>query len=191
MKKVLLLIISLFLASFLTQRALAYQTVLVDFPENQGWHAVYYGTQDNEAILQYVPVGQSYENWTKTVIFHSYKNADGSENLSNNAARFMDKTTSQMEHQNSSQLYKYTKYNDMDSIAVRCVQKNAYIPTQCEIYRVSNSFEGLITMHYINKNIPDYKNTYDLWYEIIKDIRIYYSYYREDRILDKATSFEL
>ena len=176
---------------FITPKALAYQTVLVDFPENQGWHSVYYATQGNESILQYVPIGQSYENWTKTMVFHSYRNADGSENLSNNAGKFMDTTTSQMEYQNSSQLYKYTKYTNMDSIAVRCVQKNAYIPTQCEIYRVSNSYEGLITMHYINKNISDYKNSYNLWYEIMKDIRIYYSYYREDRILDKATSFEL
>lgn len=181
MKKVLLLIISLFIATC----TFAYQTVLVDFPENQGWHSVYYATQNNEAILQYVPVGQSAENWTKTVVFHSYKTG------ANNAARFMDKTTAQMEYQNSSQLYKYTKYTNMDSIATRCVQKNQNIPTQCEIYRVSNSYEGLITMHYINKNIQDYKSTYDMWYEIMKDIRIYYNYYREDRILDKATSFEL
>lgn len=187
MKKALLLIISLLCA----QCAYAYQTVLVDFPPNQGWHAVYYGTQNNEAILQYVPAGQSYENWTKSVIFHSYKNSNGSNRLSNNAARFMDQTTSQMEVQNPSQAYRYTKYTNMDSIATRCVQKNAQIPTQCEIYRVSNSYEGLIAMHYINKNIQDYQRTYSFWYEIIKDIRIYYSYYREDRILDKATSFEL
>lgn len=187
MKKVLLFIISL----FLIQKVLAYQTVLVDFPDNEGWHAVYYATQGNESILQYVPAGQTAEKWGRTLIFHSYKNYSGAESFSNNAARFMDIKTGQMEYQNSSQRYRYTKYNNMDSLAVRCVQKNAYIPTQCEIYRVSNSYEGLITMHYINKNVQDYKNNYDYWYNIVQNIRIYYNYYREDRILNKATSFEL
>lgn len=187
MKKVLLLIISIFIAQSFVQQAYAYETVLIDFPENQGWHAVYYGTIANESILQYVPVGQSAENWTRTIVFHSYKHY----NLSSNSAAFMDKTTMQMENKNASQLYKYIKYTQNDSIATRCVEKNSLIPTQCEIYRVSNSHEGLITMHYINKNVEDYKNTYRLWYSIMRDIRIYNSYYRTDRILDKATSFEL
>ena len=184
MKKVLLSIISIFLT---IQSVLAYGTVLVDFPSNQGWHPVCYETLGNESILQYVPVGQSAENWNKTVVFHSYRGY----NQTTNSAKFMDKTTMEMELKNSTGLYKYTKYTDVDSIAVRCVEKNAYIPRQCEIYRVSNSHEGIITMHYINKNTVDYKNTYDMWYEIIKNVRIYYSYYMNDRILNKATSFEL
>jgi len=183
MKKVLLLIISL----FVVQSAIAYETVLVDFPENQGWHAVYYGTQGTEAILQYVPIGQTYENWNKSVIFHSYKNLSWTDS----AAAFMDSQTTGMEAKNHTQNYRYTKYTEMDSIATRCVQGNSLIPTQCEIYRVSKSYEGLISMHYINKNVSDYKSSLDLWYEIIKDIRIYYSYYRDDRILDKATTFEM
>lgn len=183
MKKVLLLIISL----FLTQATLAYETVLIDFPENQGWHVVYYATQGDESILQYVPIGQTEQNWTRTLVFHSYKNLSWTDS----AAAFMDRTTMQMEAQNSTQLYKYTKYNEMDSIAVRCVEKNTVMPRQCEIYRTSKSFEGLISMHYINKNVEDYKANYNFWYQIIQDIRIYNSYYRTDRILDKATSFEL
>lgn len=183
MKKVLLLIISLLFA----QSAFAYQTVLVDFPENQGWHDVYYANQGSESILQYVPAGQDEQNWTKTVIFHSYKSLS----WTNSAAGLMDRLTGQMEKQNSTQLYRYTKYKEMDSIAVRCVKKNAIIPAQGEIFRVAKSFDGLITMHYINKNIADYKSTYSTWYEIMRNIRIYYSYYREDRVLDKATSFEL
>ncbi len=181
MKKVLLLIINL----FLIQSVFAYETVLIDFPENQGWHAVYYQKQRGETILQYVPAGETEESWEKTLIFHSYKNSKTS------ASRFMDRTTMQMEAKNFSQLYQYKKYSDMDSIAVRCIKKNALIPSQGEIYRVSKSFEGLVSMHYINKNIQDYKNTYDLWYQIVKNIRIYRNYYRTDRILDKAMSFEL
>ena len=182
MKKVLLLIISL----FVSQSAFAYQTVLVDFPDNQGWHAVCYETIPDEAILQYVPSEQTAQRWVRTVVFHSYNDS-----WTDSAAQFMDRATMQMESRNSSQLYKYTKYTDADSIATRCITKNANMPTQCEIYRVSKSFEGLITMHYINKNISDYHNTFNNWYEIMQDIRIYYSYYMDDRILDKATSFEL
>jgi hypothetical protein len=183
MKKVLCLLISFFFinASF------AYETVLVDFPQAQGWHAVYYNQSNGESILQYVPKGQSDKNWNRTLIFHSYKRL----NWTNNAARFMDRMTSLMEAKNSFQLYKYTKYDDKDSIAVRCIEKNALIPTQCEIYRVSRSHEGLISMHYINKNVQDYIKTYKLWHQILKNVRIYNNYYRTDRILDKADSFEL
>lgn len=183
MKKVLLLIISLFCA----QTVFAYETVLIDFPQNQGWYADFYQKQGTETILQYVPAGQTAQNWTQTLIFHSYKYL----NWTNSAAAFLDRTTMQMESKNSSGLYKYTKYNYNDSIAERCVQGNKLVPTQCEIFRVSKSYEGLISMHYINKNVRDFKNHYDEWYKIMKEILIYRSYYREDRIMDKATSFEL
>ena len=184
MKKVLSLIIDikLFLLVFCLfagNICHAYQTVIVDFPPGQGWHSAYYDTQGDESILQYLPVGQTYQSWTRSVVFHSYRNP-----TTDSAAKFMNTTTSQMELQNPSQGYTYIKYTDEDSIATRCITKNANTPTQCEIYRVSTSFEGLITMHYINKNVSDFRNSYNMWYQIMKDIRIYYSYYRDDRILD-------
>ena len=184
MKKVLLSIISIFAIQLCV---FAYETVLIDFPANQRWDAVYYATQGTEAILQYVPYGQSEKNWTKTLIFHSYKTL----NQSGSAGTLMDTTTMQMENQNTSQLYRYLKYSEMDSIATRCVQKNSRKDAQCEIYRTSKSFEGLISMHYINKNVQEYKSTYNTWYNIVKNIRIYQSYYRDNRVMDKASSFEL
>lgn len=187
MKKVLLLIISLFVNLCLGQAVFAYQTVLIDFPQNQGWHPVCYDTQGDETILQYVPVGQNEQSWVRAVIFHSYKNLS----WTNSAAKFMDRITQQMELKNPTQSYRYTKYTDADSIATRCVKKTSSMAAQCEIYRVSQSFEGLISMHYINRNISDFKNSYDMWYQIMQNVRIYYSYYMDDRILDKATSFEM
>ena len=181
MKKVLLLIISLLIAPM----AFAYQTVLVDFPPNQGWHADYYDSQSTEAILQYVPASQSSESWKQTVIFHSYKY------YKEGAGVLIDKLTGQMEAQNPSQQYKYLKYSGTDAMATRCVQKNARIGTQCEIFRVTQSFEGFITMHYINKDVQDFKSSYAMWYDIISNVRIYYSYYMDDSILNKATSFQL
>lgn len=184
MKKVLLLIISFFIVPV---AVFAYETVLIDFPPGVSWDAVYYQTLGTEAILQYVPHGQSAENWTKTLIFHSYKTVDHS----GSASSLMDSTTMQMENQNQSQLYKYLKYSETDSLATRCVTKNSQTPTQCDIYRVSKSFEGLISMQYINKNVQEFKNTYNMWYNIVKNIRIYRSYYRDNVIMDKATTFEL
>lgn len=183
MKKVLLLIISL----LLSQAVLAYETVLIDFPQNQGWHADYYEKQGTETILQYVPAGQTARNWNRTLVFHSYKYVS----WTNSAAEFLDRLTMQMENQNSSGLYKCLKHKYNDSIAVRCVKGNKIVPTQCEIYRVAKSYEGLISMHYINKNVSDFKNTYDTWYNLMQDIMIYRSYYREDRVMDKASSYEL
>ena len=184
MKKVLLIIISFIILSSAVE---AYETVLIDFPAGRPWDAVYYKTLGTEAILQYVPHGESQENWTKTLIFHSYKTIDHG----GSAASLMDRTTMEMENANPSQIYRYLKYSEMDSIATRCVVKNANMPTQCEIYRTSKSFEGLISMHYINKSTQEYKKTYNMWYNIVKNIRIYRSYYRDNRIMDKATSFEL
>lgn len=187
MKKVLSIFVSFLLLFAAVQSAVAYETVIVSFPDKQSWHVVYYDMQGREAILQYVPKGETYGNWTRTVIFHSYKGA----NQTQTASAFLNRTTSQMEMKNASQLYSYTKYTDVDAIATRCVQKNEYVPTQCEIYRVANSYEGLISMHYINKDVKDFKNTFNLWHEIIKGVRLYYSYYRTDRVLNKATIFEL
>ena len=171
----------------IAQKSFAYETVIVDFPENQGWHAVYYDVQGDEAILQYVPAGQTYQSWTNSVVFHSYKGA----NQGNTSSALLDTTTAQMERQNPTAGYNYNKYTDVDALATRCTQKTAYIPAQCEIYRVTTSHEALISMHYINKNVQEFKNNYDYWYKIIQGIRIYYSYYRTDRILGKATIFEL
>jgi len=184
MKKVLLLLFSFFI--FSTAAVLAYETVIVDFPPGEGWHPVYYAKKGDEAIVQYVPGGQTNVNWIRSLIFHSYKN----DVYYNSATKFIDITTSQMELRNS-QPYRYLKYSDNDSIATRCTPKTKTFAGQCEIYRVSNSYEGLISMHYVNKDMGDFKNTYNKWYEIVKTIRIYYSYYRDDRILDKAIIFEL
>ena len=185
MKKVLLLIVSLLFIPM----AIAYETVIIDFPQNKKWEAAYYATQGHEAILQYTPVGQNANQWTETLIFHSYKDLGATK--TDSAAIFMDRTTMQLEARNTSQMYNYLKYTEMDSMATRCIVKNEYIPTQCEFYRVSKSFEGLISMHYINKNTQDFKNNYNLWYNIVKNIKIYRSYYREDRIMDKSSSYEI
>lgn len=183
MKKVLLLIVSFFI---FIPAAWSYQTVLVNFPQDQGWHSAYYSTQGDETILQYTPGRQNARNWSRALIFHSYKNSPY-----DTSKMFMDKLIAQMEFTNGTRGYRYLKNDENDGIATRCVTKNANTPTQCEIFRVTNSFEGYITMHYINKNVANFKNTYSEWVQIMRTIRIYYSYYMDDRILNKATVFQL
>ena len=186
MKRVLLLFISIF---FITcaPKAQAYQTVLVDFPSKQGWHAVYYKTLGTETILQYVPQGQSAKNWKKSIIFHSYND----DYLLDETPKFLDKTTTQMLIKNPTQNYSYLKYTPADSIATRCVEKTKTMPAQCEIFRATNTHTGIVSIHYVNKNRHDFINTYQNWLKIVKDVRIYYSYYRTNLIMDKATRFEI
>src|SRR5574344_254218 len=183
MKKVLLLFISLIILAPAVQ---AYQTVLVNFPYDQGWHNVYYGKRADEAILQYTPRGQNAKNWTRTLIFFFFKNPQVDD-----LNRFENNLTAQMEAINSSSAFTTIKDDENDMIKARCVSKRGSYPAQCEILRVTNSFEGFITMQYINKNISNFKSTYDQWLGIVRDIRIYYSYYMDERILNKATSFHI
>lgn len=183
MKKVLLLIISLIL---LAPAVFAYQTVLVNFPPYQGWHKALYEVQGSEAILQYTPSGQTSKKWTRTLIFHSYKDP-----RIDSMQRFSEGIMGQMEYLNASAGFKYIKNDDTDSIAVRCVSKVGKYPAQCEIFRTSNSFEGFITMQYINKNVADFKKNYNTWLNIVRNIRIYYSYYMDERVLNKETSFHI
>ena len=76
MKKVLLssFLIGLFL--FSTLCAFAYETIIIKFPNKELWVKGYYKKVGNEALLQYVPGGQSSNNWSKTVVIHSYKHSN-------------------------------------------------------------------------------------------------------------------
>src|SRR5574344_1543988 len=183
MKKLLLLFISLFL---LAPAVFAYQTVLVNFPYDEGWHNVYYGQRGDESILQYTPRGQNAKNWTRTLIFHSYKNPQYDD-----LGRFTNTLTAQMEAINPTGGFRTIKNDENDYISARCVSKRGTYPAQCEILRSTNTFEGFITMQYINKNTANFKKNYNTWLDIVRDIRIYYSYYMDERILNKATSFHI
>lgn len=65
------------------------------------------------------------------------------------------------------------------------------IQGQCEFFRVTRGYEGIVTIHYMNKNKEDFMENYNQWYNIIKRAKLYNSYYRDERMLDKAEYFEL
>ena len=69
MKRVLLFISIFFLSAL---AVFAYETIIIKFPDKELWVKAYYKKVNNEAILQYVPNGQNSNNWTRTVVVHSY-----------------------------------------------------------------------------------------------------------------------
>ena len=79
-----------------------------------------------------------------------------------------------------------------DSVAIWCAEKNKIMPAQCEILRVTSAYEGIVSIHYINKN-PKYFLQYQQkdWLNIVRNVRIYYSYFRWDRVTGKETSVQL
>src|SRR5574344_706883 len=88
---------------------------------------------------------------------------------------------------------KYTVYKKRpeDSIASWCVIGNDKLSTQCELLRVTDGAEGIISIHYINKNKKSFEANFERWYDIVSKVKVYNSYYRWDRVLNKADTFEL
>lgn len=163
--------------------AFGYETVLLDFP-NGGWHKVYYEKRSTEAIAQFSPSGQTKTNYIETVVFHSYKKSLYGKvtpesilqyHLSQAALKYRDLEMS------------YTNNDDADSMAIWC----SAMASQCEIIKTAQGYEGVITIHYINKNPQYFQVICSNWVNILKKSKIYYSYYRWNELMNKANSVEL
>ena len=181
MKKVLLFSVLL----LTTLSVFAYETIIIKFPEKELWVRGYYKKVGTEAILQYVPKGQSSNNWVRTIVIHSYNGSSFPVNV------FMFNNIAKMQKMNPTVPYKTLRLTENDSITGRCTEKYGKIEAQCEFLRVTRGYEGIVTIHYMNKNKDDFMNNYTQWYNIIKKAKLYNSYYRDERTLDKAEYFEL
>lgn len=170
---------------FTALATMAYETIIIKFPKKEYWVKAYYKKTGNEALLQYVPNGQARNNWTRAIIIHSYNHSLYPVNvfLNNNLVRF--------QQANPTAKYKTIRLTANDAIAMRCTDNYQNRKAQCEFFRVTRGAEGLVTIHYMNKNIQDFMDNYNEWYNIIKKARLYNSYYRDERILDKSEYFEL
>jgi len=182
MKKVLLFS---FIVFFTTLAVFAYETIIIKYPQGETWVKAYYKRVGNEAILQYVPVEQSHQNWTRSIIIHSYLDLGYPINT------FIGGEILRMKKANPTGEYRYLKLTNVDAMATRCTDDYKNIKGQCEFYRVTNAHRGIISVHYINRDKEDFKKNYKQWYEIIKRVKFYNSYYRDERILDKSEYFEL
>lgn len=182
MKRVLLF--SLFL--LITISAVwAYETIIIKYPAGELWVKAYYKKIGNEAILQYVPKGQSHNDWKRTIIIHSYYNsAYPIRNFTNTEILRMTKA-------NPTGKYRYLKLSDRESMVTRCTDNYKNIKAQCEFYRVTNVHNGIVSLHYINRDKEDFSYNYKEWFDIIWKAKYYNSYYRDERTFDKSEYFEL
>ena len=182
MKRVLLFI-SIFL--FVSLSVLAYETVIIKFPEGQLWVKSYYKKFGNEAILQYVPHGQSRNNWSESVVIHSYNHSTYPIQV------FVNNNSIKMLKINPTSPYKTLKSRTDDVIIGRCTDNYKNIEAQCEFFRASRAHNGIVTIHYMNKNKVIFMENYSEWYNRIKRAKFYNSYYRNDRTMNKSEYFEL
>ena len=182
MKKVLLFSIFFLLTSI---SVLAYETVIIKYPDGEIWEKVYYKKVGDEAILQYVPKNQTFKNWNRTIIIHSYYESTWPVNV------FIANELLRMTRNNPTANYKYVKLSPEDSIAGRCTKDYHGIKSQCEFYRVTRAHNGLISIHYINRDKEDFFKNYNQWYEIIKKAKFLNTYWRNERTLNKPQYFEL
>ncbi len=172
----------------LSGSAFAYQTALITYPDyNKNWKQVYFGKQNSETISQWIPSYEYSNNWSESVVFHSYNWAKG-----NNCYKFMSNLLANVGSQNNTMQSWIIKDKPEDSVAIWCAKKTKTMAAQCEILRVTSAYEGLVSIHYINKN-PDafLKYQQEPWLKIVRDVRIYYSYFRWDRVTGKETSVQL
>lgn len=161
----------------------AYQTLAFDFPNGAGnWHVAYHRKMGNETIVQYVPSGQTNEKWSETLIIHAYHNARAQTPLI-----FLKKVLAQMEELNDYSRYQYERITPNDAIATRCVVGNARMMAQCDIYRAVQSFDGYMTLQYINRSAEDFKLQYFKWLDAMRQARPYQAEYRNDRYLSKES----
>ena len=181
MKRVLL--VSVFLLT--TLAVFAYETVIIKYPPEELWTKVYYKKAGLEAILQYVPKGQTQKNWNRAIIVHSYDEANYPITV------FMANNLLAMMKQNPTAPYKYIRLTEFDSIAGRCTENYHSIKSQCEFFRATRVHGGIISIHYINKDKDDFMKNYHQWYNIIKKAKFLNTYWRNERTLNKKEYFEL
>ncbi len=185
MKKALLFSLTCTVFLLSTLCVFAYETIIIKFPNKELWVKAYYKKIGNEALLQYVPRGQARDNWSRAIVIHSYKYSNYPINV------FLSNTTDKMQKINPTSPYKTLRLTENDAIVGRCTTNYNKVQGQCEFLRVTKGYEGIVTIHYMNKNKDDFMYHYNQWYDIIKKAKLYNSYYRDERTLDKAEYFEL
>lgn len=188
MYKIKILTICFLFLNFFAAAANAYETALITYPDyNKNWKEIYRGKQYDEVITQWIPSYETNNDWSESVVFHSYKWAKG-----NSSYKFMNNLLNNVASRNQTMKSQILKDRGEDSVAIWCADKTSAMAAQCEILRVTSSYEGLVSIHYINKNpkaFMEYQK--DNWLPIIRNVRIYYSYFRWDRVNGKETSVQL
>jgi len=163
----------------------AYETIIFHFPDGELWEGAYYKKRGNEAILQYVPGGQTSNNWTRTIVVHSYNENESP------APFFAISEIRKMRRINPMGKYQVIRSRENDAIYTRCTEKYNNIEGHCEFLRITRAHGGIVTIQYMNRNKKDFENNYTLWLEVIRGARLMNSYWRDERTFDKSLYYEL
>ena len=137
------LIIVFFITMVCSLNVQAYESVIMG--------SIYYQKERDETIAQFIPPYDYRNNWSQSLVFHSYKWARGQ-----SCSSFMNNLLANVSMQNDKMRVQMVKDNINDSIVMWCAPKNKYMSEQCEILRVTRGHEGLISIHYINRSMEDY-----------------------------------
>ena len=181
MRKVLLF--SILLVTMLAVSA--YETIIIHFPDGELWEPAYYQKRGNETILQYVPGGQTSNNWKRTIVVHAYNNVETPIDF------FAQNEIKKMRGINPKGNYNTIRFKENDSIFTRCTETYNNIPGHCEFLRITRGHHGIITIQYMNRNKKDFDNNYTLWLETVRRAKLMDSYWRTERTFDKSMYFEL
>ena len=179
------LLFSFIFIFILNLASFAYETLIIDFPPKTIWDVAYYRHIGSEAILQYVPSGQTYEDWTQSIIVHSYKENELSAN------QLSDRLIAQLKVQNPTGSYRYVTYTPTNAIAVRTTNNYKNIKGHGEIFRTTRCAEGRMTIQYLDRDKEHFRKNYGYWLKVIRDARTYNSYWRDERIMNKGEFYEL
>ena len=182
MKKVLLFSLILF---FFTAVVFAYETIIIHFPDGELWEKAYYKKVNNEAILQYVPAGETTDIWTRAIVVHSYNNSGFT------VRDFAANEIRKMRRINPKGAYRTIRMRENDAIFTRCTEEYKELQPHCEFLRISRAHGGIITVQYMNRNKKNFENNYTLWLETIRGAKFMNSYFRGERTFDKELYFEL
>ena len=96
-----------------------------------------------------------------------------------------------MQKTNPTGKYRYLKFTDRESMMTRWTEDYKNVKAQCEFFRITNVHNGIVSLHYINRDKEDFKDNYKQWFDIIWKAKYYNSYYRDERTFDKSEYFEL
>lgn len=170
----------------MTSPVMAYQTVTMDFPGN--WYKIKYLNNDRDGIVQFVRQGYNEKNWYESVVFHVFKWTKDREMT---AKKLLLVLLSDVQRKNNTMKVKYIKLDDDEAMATWCVRAVPNMPAHCELIRTTQSFEGAMSMHYINRDTENFHFVKNDWIERVSNAKVYQSYFRLDRILNKSLTFEL
>jgi hypothetical protein len=174
--------------TFSAPASYCYETLILHYPD-RNWIPVAYDRleEEEEVIAKFVPIYDDKKNWTEMLVFHSYKQAK----KDNETADEFIQTVLGRGAVNFSEIKKETIKTDPNDSVIIWYGAKGKEPAQYEILRVTVGIESVISVHYINRDIRNFPARRKIWLPIIENATVYYSYYRWDRMMNKALCVEL